>query len=100
MQRRRLAKKEHSAALAQLTLRTSAIMMFGAGIGEEPFAKVKGLVTDFIKKLQAEASSVASEAEELKALADATKAARQERVLFRARPARFAHPAILMLVLD
>ena len=75
-------------------------MMFGAGIGEEPFAKVKGLVTDFIKKLQAEASSVASEAEELKALADATKAARQERVLFRARPARFAHPAILMLVLD
>ena len=72
----------------------------GAGTGEEPFAKVKGLVTDLIKKLKAEASSEASEAEELKALADATKAVRQERVLFRARPARFAHPEILMLVLD
>ena len=36
---KRLAKKEHSAALAQLASRISAIMKFGAGAGEDPFRK-------------------------------------------------------------
>ena len=57
---RRLAKKEHSAALAQLVSRTSAIMKFGAGVGVDPFVTVKGLFTDLIDGLQAEASPQAS----------------------------------------
>ena len=57
---RRLAKKEHSAALAQLVSRTSAIIKFGASAGVDPFVKVKGFITDLIKRLQAEASSEAS----------------------------------------
>merc|ERR1712064_21522 len=57
---RRLAKEEHSAALAQLASRISAIMKFGAGAGDDPFVKVKGLITDLINRLQAEASSESS----------------------------------------
>ena len=57
---RRFAKKKHSAALAQLVSRTSAIMKFGAGAGVDPFMKVKGLITDLINRLQTEASSDAS----------------------------------------
>ena len=34
--------------------------MFGAGTGEDPFAKVKGLITCLINRLQAEAPSEAS----------------------------------------
>ena len=51
---RRLAKEEHSAALAKLASRISAIMKFGAGAGDDPFVKVKGLITDLINRLQAE----------------------------------------------
>ena len=36
---KRLAKKEHSAALAQPASRISAVMKFGAGAGEGPFRK-------------------------------------------------------------
>ena len=36
---KRLAKNEHSAALAQLASRIAAIMKFGAGAGEDPFRK-------------------------------------------------------------
>ena len=43
---RRLAKQEHSAALAQLASRISAIVKFGAGAGDDPFVNVKGLITD------------------------------------------------------
>uniref|UniRef100_A0A7S1PNG7 Uncharacterized protein n=1 Tax=Alexandrium catenella TaxID=2925 RepID=A0A7S1PNG7_ALECA len=58
---KKLAKEQHSAALAQLASRISAVMRFGAGAGEDPFAKVKGLVQDLIAKLQAEAGSEATE---------------------------------------
>ena len=52
---RRLAEQEHSAALAQLGSRISAIVKFGAA-DDDPFAKVKDLIMDF-SRLQAEASS-------------------------------------------
>ena len=41
---RRLAQKEHSAALSQLTCRISAVLKFGAGADGDPFAKVKELI--------------------------------------------------------
>ena len=45
---RRLAKDQHSAALAQLASRVSAIGEFVAGTGEDLFAKVKGLIMELI----------------------------------------------------
>ena len=54
---RRFATQEHSAVLAQLASRMSAVMKFGAGTGDDIFAKVKGLITCLINMLQAEAPS-------------------------------------------
>merc|ERR1719464_331816 len=58
---KKLAKKHHSAALAQLASRIAAVERFGAAAGEDPFAKIKGLISDMIAKLQSEASSEATE---------------------------------------
>mmetsp|Transcript_26878 Transcript_26878/g.47776 ORF Transcript_26878/g.47776 Transcript_26878/m.47776 type:complete len:694 (+) Transcript_26878:69-2150(+) len=58
---RQLAKKERSIALNQLAGRIAAVLKFGTGNGEDPFVKVKGLITDMIKKLEAEASAEASQ---------------------------------------
>ena len=58
---RRLAKEEHSALLPHLASRISAILKFSAGTGEDPFAKVKGLITELISRLQEEASSETSQ---------------------------------------
>ena len=57
---RRLSKQEHCTALAELTVRISAIMMVGAGAGDDPFVKIMCLITFLINKLQAEAPSEAS----------------------------------------
>ena len=54
---RRLVKKELSAAIAQLASRISTVRKFGAGTGEDPFAKVKGVITDLFGCLQEEAST-------------------------------------------
>jgi len=58
---RRLAKKEHSTALAQLASHIAAVARFGASNGEDVFAKIKGLIRDMIAKLEKEAGSEATE---------------------------------------
>jgi len=56
-----LAKKHHSAALAQLASKIAAVVKYGALGGEDPFGKVKGLISDMISKLEKEMNEEASE---------------------------------------
>merc|ERR1719217_1595825 len=58
---KKLAKEQQSPALAQLASRLSAVIRYGATSGDDPFAKVKGLITDMITKLMNEAAAEASE---------------------------------------
>merc|ERR1719242_387346 len=58
---KQLAKKHHSSALAQLASRMTAAIRFGAAGGDDPFAKVKGLIENMIAKLEAEAKAEATE---------------------------------------
>merc|ERR1719436_153730 len=58
---KKLAKEQRSSALAQLAFRIAAVMQYGAAAGVDPFVKVKGLITGLISKLEAEATSEASE---------------------------------------
>merc|ERR1740121_1097012 len=51
---RRLAKQEHSSALAQLASRIAAVARYGGSNGEDVFAKIKGLIRDMIAKLEKE----------------------------------------------
>lgn len=58
---RDLAKKEKSAALAQLASRVASAVRFGNGNQADIFAKVKGLIGDMIAKLESEAEGDATE---------------------------------------
>jgi len=55
--------KQHSAALNQLASRINAVLRYGVAGGEDPFVKVKALITDMIAKLEGEADSEAAEKE-------------------------------------
>jgi len=48
---KRLATQQHSAALSQLASRIQAAIRYGAASNEDPFAKVKQLITEMIDKL-------------------------------------------------
>merc|ERR1719160_2068402 len=58
---RDLAQKQKSTALAQLASRMVSAMRGTHRAGEDPFAKVKGLISDMIEKLLAEAEADATE---------------------------------------
>merc|ERR1719182_310856 len=58
---RDLARKSKAPALAQLASRMASAMRLGAAAGEDPFAKVKGLINDMIATLESEAEEDASQ---------------------------------------
>merc|ERR1712113_684869 len=55
-----LAQKQSSPALAQLASRISAILKSNIKGGDDPFSKVKGLISDMIARLESEADADAS----------------------------------------
>merc|ERR1719420_2918394 len=57
---RDLARKSKSPMLAQLASRMQSAMRLGAAAGEDPFAKVKGLISDMIATLESDAEADAS----------------------------------------
>merc|ERR1719217_361985 len=58
---RDLSRKTKSPALAQLASRMSSAIRLGEANGEDPFSKVKSLITDMIATLESEAEEDASQ---------------------------------------
>jgi len=58
---RDLAHKSKSPALAQLASRMGSAMRLSTAAGEDPFAKVKGLITDMVATLEKEAEEDATQ---------------------------------------
>jgi len=57
---RDLARKQKDPALAQLASRMASAIRFGAGDSDDPFAKVKGLISDMLERLEASATADAT----------------------------------------
>jgi len=58
---KKLANAQSSTALSQLASRVQSAIRLGSSSGEDPFAKVKELVTDMLAKLQKEAAEDATQ---------------------------------------
>jgi len=54
---RDLGRKQHSVSLQQLSSKLASVIRLGDSTGADPFAKVKGLISDMIAKLEDEASA-------------------------------------------
>jgi len=57
---RKFARKMRSSELSQLASRMASAVQFSAGTGDDPFGKVKDLITDMIERLESEAQADAS----------------------------------------
>merc|ERR1719242_2767579 len=57
---RKFARRMKSPELAQLASRLASAVQLGAGTSDDPFGKVKGLITDMIERLESEAQADAS----------------------------------------
>jgi len=75
---KKLAREQHSTALAQLASRLNAVIRYGATSGDDPFAKIKGLIQDMIAKLMKEAQEEAAEKGYCDAEMAKTKAKKEE----------------------
>merc|ERR1719388_341279 len=58
---KKLARENHSTVLSQLASRVAAAVRYGAAAGQDPFSKVKSLITDMIAKLESDAKSESNE---------------------------------------
>jgi len=52
-----LSQKQNSTGLAQLAMRMMSVVRVSSASGDDPFAKIKGLISDMIEKLEAEAAA-------------------------------------------
>merc|ERR1719265_2943360 len=75
---KKLAREQHSTALAQLASRLNAVIRYGATSGDDPFAKIKGLIQDMTAKLMKEAQEEAAEKGYCDAEMAKTKAKKEE----------------------
>lgn len=57
---RDLARQQNSVALAQLASKMSSIVRYGSSAGIDPFAKIKAMISDLVKKLEKDAAADAS----------------------------------------